>query len=135
MTLQGGCEIEPRLSFSAGVRIGRSWRPPRRATAILGIFAVVLQAMLFAWHHHAHPLLTRTAPVVAALAASGQEMPASARGDCQTCFALSHHGAVPVDLFKAPPPDPLPVQSVRGNAVCTPLAYYVLFRSRAPPWA
>ena len=62
-------------------------------------------------------------------------MPAAAENACQICFALSHHGAAPVDLFAAAPPDHLPVLTTRATAVTASLASYLLFRSRAPPWA
>jgi hypothetical protein len=108
----------------------------RRAIAILGIFAILFQAMLFAWHVHAHPRSSRAASAVVALAAaSDQEMPAAAEDACQICFALRHHGAVPVDLYAAAPPDHSPVLTAQATAVTAPLASYLLFRSRAPPRA
>jgi len=92
--------------------------------------------MLCAWHHHAHPILCRGADAVVALAASGgDQMPPSTDDDCQICFALSHHGAVPIDLYAATPPDHLPVLTAQATAVTAPLASYLLFRSRAPPRA
>ena len=107
----------------------------RRAIAILGIFAILYQAMLFAWHVHAQPRSSRAASAVVALAAtSDQEMPA-AEDACQICFALSHHRAVPVDLYTATPPNHLPVLTAQATAVTAPLASYLLFRSRAPPRA
>ena len=62
-------------------------------------------------------------------------MPAPAEDACQICFALSHYGAVPVDLFAAAPPDHLPVLTARATAVTAPLPSYLLFPSRAPPRA
>jgi len=92
--------------------------------------------MLFAWHDHAHPHSSRSASAVVALAAAtDQEMPAPAEDTCQICFALSHHGAVPVDLFAAAPPDHFPLLTARATAVTAPLASFLLFRSRAPPRA
>jgi hypothetical protein len=91
--------------------------------------------MLFAGHDHAHPRFSRATSAVVTLAATDQEMPASAEDACQICFALSHHGAVPVDLYAAAPPDHLPVLTARATAVTPPLASFLLFRSRAPPRA
>jgi hypothetical protein len=132
----GGCEIDVPLNFFAEIRIPRPCWALRRTTALLGIFAILLQAMLFAWHHHAHPLSSPGAPaVVAAAAATGDQIPASADDECQICFALTHHGAVPVDLFTPAPADHLPVLTPSAAAVAGPLAPYLLFRSRAPPRA
>jgi hypothetical protein len=117
-----------------GVRIVRPRGASRRATAILGIFVILLQAMLFAWHDHAHPLSSRAASAVVA-ASGGDQMPAPAEDACQICFALSHYGAVPVALVAPAPPDHLPMQAARATAVTAPLASYLLFRSRAPPRA
>jgi hypothetical protein len=62
-------------------------------------------------------------------------MPALADPDCEICFALSHHGAVPVDLFLANRPLHAPLSRSRLAAVDTSPAPYILFRSRAPPLA
>jgi hypothetical protein len=62
-------------------------------------------------------------------------MPALADHDCEICFALSHHGAVPVDLFVATPPVHAPLHRSLLAAVDTSAAHYILFRSRAPPLA
>jgi hypothetical protein len=62
-------------------------------------------------------------------------MPALADHDCEICFALSHHGAVPVDLFLANRPFDAPLPRSRLAAVDSSPAPYILFRSRAPPLA
>ena len=107
---------------------------PRRFTALVAVFAVIFQALLFAWHHHELPFASRGAPVVVA-AATGWAAPALADRDCPICSAVAHHGAVPVELFatllpegsvQRRPPPPAPADSR------TP---YLLFRSRAPPRA
>jgi len=99
---------------------------------MLGIFAILFQAMLFAWHDHVRPRSSRAASEIVT-ASGGDQMPASAEDACKICFALSHHGAVPVDLYAAAPPDHLPVLTARATAVTAPLASFLLFRSRAPP--
>jgi len=125
-----------RLSMSGNVRIGRAWWDPRRAIALLGVFAILLQAILCAWHHHAHPPIWRGASAaVAAAAATGDQIPASADEDCQFCFALSHHSAAPVEFFATPLPDQSPLPAAPAMAVTHPVASYLLFRSRAPPRA
>jgi hypothetical protein len=62
-------------------------------------------------------------------------MPAVADHDCEICFALSHHGTVPVDLFVTNPPAHALLRRSRLAAVDASSAPYILFRSRAPPLA
>jgi len=125
----GEVNLGADLSFLA-----RNRHPPRRFTALVAVFAVIFQALLFAWHHHELPFVLRGAPVAVA-AATGSAAPALADRDCPICFAVAHHGAVPVELFatlllkvsvlrQLPPPAPAEFR--------TP---YLLFRSRAPPRA
>jgi hypothetical protein len=62
-------------------------------------------------------------------------MPALADHDCEICFAISHHGAVPVNVLTAKPPEDAPLHRSRLPAVETSSALYILFQSRAPPLA
>jgi hypothetical protein len=78
----------------------------------------------------------RSAGAAATLVApTSPVMPALADHDCEICFALSHHGAVPVDLFLANRPLHAPLPRSRLAAVDASPAPYILFRSRAPPLA
>jgi hypothetical protein len=115
------------------MRIGGAWWTSRRRTVLLGIFAILFQAMLCAWHHHAHPFTLRSAPAAVALAADDDEVPVSADDNCQFCFAISHHSAAPVDFFAPAPPGHSLAQEAQATPVICPLAPYLLFRSRAPP--
>jgi hypothetical protein len=122
------------VRLSIGVRSGRARQRRRRAGALVGTFAILLQAVLFAWHNH--PASFRSAGAATTLAApTSPVMPALADHDCEICFALSHHGAVPIDLFVANPPVHAPLTRSRLAAVDTSPAPYILFRSRAPPLA
>jgi len=122
------------MGLSAGVRIGRAWRGPRRAAALAGILAILFQAILFAWHHHPPPFRARAVAAASTLTApTAPIMPAVSDDDCPICFTLSHHGAVPVEFFAAKPPEEALLRQARIAAVDAPLAPYLLFRSRAPP--
>src|SRR5271163_2783654 len=122
------------VRLSIGVRSGRARYRRRRAGALVGTFAILLQALLFAWHHHPASFHVRSAGAVPTLVApTAPVMPASADHDCEICFALSHHGAVPVDFYAAKPPENAPLPQTRIAAVDVPLTPYSLFRSRAPP--
>jgi hypothetical protein len=84
---------------------------PRRGVALLGAFAILLQALLFGWHHHSPPLSSRGAPaVLAAHTSGGDPTPVQADDNCQICFALSHHGAAAVDFLAAPVSAPVPLR-------------------------
>jgi hypothetical protein len=123
-----------RLSFASGDWAGKSKLPAtRRGTAVLGAFAILLQAVLFGWHNHPLPFSPRAAPAV--VAAAGHEVPGLVDDDCQICFALSHHSAAPVDFIAAPVSGPVPVHSPAIETVWAPTRFYLLFRSRAPPRA
>jgi hypothetical protein len=122
-------------SFSARGQIGKTSRASRLTSAVLGITAILFQAMMFAWHHHAPPFSSHGAPRIAALAAGGPEMPAAADRDCQICFALAHHGAVPVHLFAVTPPEQRLLKQFWTATVVLSLAAYLLFQPHAPPRA
>jgi hypothetical protein len=109
-------------------------RAPRRSTAMLASFAVLFQALAFAWHQHEVPFAARGSSVVA-VAAAGSGMPASADHDCPICFAVAHHGAVPVELFAPLLPDGKAPRQLPPATIGDPRVPYLLFRSRAPPRA
>jgi hypothetical protein len=118
------------------VLIGRARELGRRVAALTGAFAILVQAVLFGWHHHAIPFRQHAAFGVTILAPpTSPAMPAADDHDCQICFALGHHGAVPVDFFAPSPPDQARLHQPRLMAVDAPLARYFFFRSRAPPVA
>jgi hypothetical protein len=109
---------------------------PPCGAAFLAIFAILLQAALFAWHHHPLPLSSHGAPTVLAVGPPvGQPTPVLVDDDCQICFALSHHSATPVDFVAPLTPGPVPVHLAAIETVWVPFRSYVLFRSRAPPRA
>src|SRR5271156_5974826 len=122
--------------LSLGGRSGCARHRRGRAGALVRTFAILLQALLFAWHHHPASFHVWSAGAVTTLVApTAPVMPASADHDCEICFALSHHGAVPVDVYAAKPPKNAPLPQTRIAAVEVPLTPYSLFRSRAPPAA
>jgi hypothetical protein len=124
------------VHLSAGVRFGRARQRRRRGCALFGTFAVLLQAVVFAWHHHPASFQVWSAGAVTTLVApTAPVMPALADHDCEICFAVSHHNAVPVDFYAAKLPENAPLPQTRIAAVEVLLTPYSLFRSRAPPAA
>src|SRR5262249_9365426 len=110
---------------------------PRRETALLGVFAILLQAVLFAWHNHPLPFSLPSAPAILASApATRPEAPRRAHTDCQICFAFAHHSAhSPADFTAVSPAPHLLLRLAAIEATLAPAASYLLFRSRAPPRA
>ena len=122
------------LRVASGDRIDKPKLPAvRRGAALLGAFAILLQAVLFGWHNHPLPFSPMGAPAV--LATAGHEVPGLVDDDCQICFALSHHSAAPVDFAAAPMPGLVPLHAPAIETVWAPTPPYLLFRSRAPPRA
>src|SRR5436190_21901909 len=113
-----------RLRFAAGIPRAPA---PRRGAAMLGVFAILLQAALFAWHNHAPAISAPAAPGVSAAApAAGPEAPGRAHADCQICFALGHHSAAPVGFAAAPPTAPAAMPPTALAVVVAPGAPYPL---------
>jgi hypothetical protein len=94
---------------------------------------MLFQAMLFAWHHHPLPFASRSASTTVTVAAAGQGIPELADHDCDICFVIGHHGAVPAGLFAAAPPQLAPLSRPAPPAFVGYLAPYLLFHPRAPP--
>jgi len=124
-------------SFAAGLWTDKPGVPAaRRGAALLGIFAILLQAVLFAEHRHPLPVSSQSAPALSAAApATGPEAPARADNDCQICFALAHHSAATLGFVTPPQPAHAALPTAARGSVVAPSAPYLLFRSRAPPRA
>ena len=125
-----------RVSLATEVRIGRARRVVHRAAALAGIFSILVQAVLFAGHHHPLPYHSQTAQTIAGLSApSSPADPVSEDHDCQICFTLGHQGIITVEFFATTPPKHVPLHNIEIAPVDAPLAPFLLFRSRAPPLA
>ena len=105
----------------------------RSATALLGIFAFLLQALLFSEHRHPLPLHSQGAPALSAAAPATGHNPSAKGNDCQICFALGHHSVAPVSFVAPPLPSHVALRTSPLAAVVAPNALYLLYRSRAPP--
>jgi hypothetical protein len=70
-----------------------------RRIALLGLLAVLFQAILFGWHHHPVPLASRGAQAIAVAANSAVPLsPADAEDGCDICAALHHLSASPIEF-------------------------------------
>jgi hypothetical protein len=109
----------------------RSWS---RRAARLGLFAILLQAILFGWHHHDLALAgSLPAPVVQNSAAQPQAI--DDEDACEICSVLHHLTAAPVEFAAAPLPPPGTALSHPGDAAAVARTLALAFRAQAPPLA
>ncbi len=115
--------------------IGTVHHSARRRVALLGIVAILFQAILFGWHHHDLVLSSRGAQPVVHAAGAVPLSPASAEDDCDICQALHHLTGAPGETAALAPP-------LATAAVIQPPAVVLAdgaaekgFRARAPPRA
>src|SRR5213595_2672382 len=103
----------------------------RRRVALVGIAAILFQALLFGWHHHA--IAVPGGAVASFQNAARPPTPATAEHLCEICAVLHQQSAAPLAFFTPPTP------AARGSAIDQP-ARVVLhravtrgFEARAPP--
>ena len=104
----------------------------QRRVALLGVFTILFQALLFGWHHHPLSLSAHNAQPIIGLAKATPLSPATAEDGCEICAALHHLSAAPSEFFAAilpgaaTPVPPLP-------SLVLPAASHRLACARAPP--
>lgn len=104
----------------------------RRRIALVGVAAILLQAMLFGWHHHAVALPGSSGPIATLHSATEPLAPATAEELCEICAVLHQQSAAPLAFVEPPKPSvtaalsdlPSPVAHNRGTRG---------FDARAPP--
>jgi hypothetical protein len=105
-----------------------------RSSALLGVYAILLQAVVFAWHQHALVLNSAGQPPV--LSSQDRAAPLSsttADEACELCAALHHLSGAPGEFVAVSPPSLAafrfaPVEKAHASLVLT-----LAFRARAPP--
>jgi len=108
----------------------------RRRTALLGVVAILFQAILFGWHHHElHFAGRQSSPT--AIVTNGTAPPLSeADGDCcEICLTLHHQSAAAPEFAFAPPPPPRAAAPVRDETALIVRPCALAFQARAPPLA
>jgi len=99
----------------------------------LGLFAVLLQAILFGWHHHElHFAGHLPSPVIENRSTVPQPADDDADG-CEICQVLHHLTATPVDFVGAAPPLAIAAGPFVAVRAIVSHATILAFRSRAPP--
>jgi hypothetical protein len=108
----------------------------RRRTALVALFAVLLQAFLFAWHMHPAPFSPLGQPVSASAANSASPLSAPATDDdCPICVMLHHLSAAPIDFAALPVPPRPGAAAPLFAATITVRTTTAAFRARAPPYS
>jgi len=100
----------------------------------LALFAVLLQAVLFGWHHHDLAFAAPDVPAgVSAPASGGPQSPDVDADGCDICIVLHHQAAAAAAFILVPRPAaaiaPAPMQERRLVVARAARA----FDSRAPP--
>jgi hypothetical protein len=110
-------------------------RAPRRRVALLGVVAILFQAILFGWHHHPLVLASYDAQPIAHGAGGAPLSPATADDDCDICQALHHLSGSPVEFTALAPPAALAAGPCLPDLALPGQAFARAFQARAPPRA
>jgi hypothetical protein len=105
----------------------------RRRVTLIGVAAILFQAFLFGWHHHALALPQSSGPIASLQSAARPLSPATSEDLCEICTVLHQQSAAPLP-FVTPP-----VACCTGVATRRPQADPIgrtdarVFQARAPP--
>ena len=108
-------------------------RPARRRVALLGCLAILLQAILFGWHHHELALASQGTMPAAHGEGSAPLSPATAEDDCDICQALHHLRATPGEVASLPLPPGAASAPALADLVLQGRGSQRAFQARAPP--
>jgi hypothetical protein len=110
--------------------------PSLKRAALLGVFAILFQALVFGWHHHDLTLAARGAsPALSAPASGSTGSPTADADECEICIVIHHQAASPLAFIIALAPP------VAAAAIVPPSGFILVaddHRSafaRAPPQA
>jgi hypothetical protein len=104
-----------------------------RRVALIGVAAILFQAFLFGWHHHALALPQSSGPIASLHSATQPPEPATAEELCEICTVLHQQSAAPL-AFVTPS-----VPSTTAAAADLPVSVFYDhagtrgFDARAPP--
>jgi hypothetical protein len=101
--------------------------------ALIGVAAILFQALLFGWHHHGLAWAARSGPTASLYDASRPLPSTLAEDSCEICAVLHHQNASPL-AFAAPPAPPAIASAIGLPApVFLDRADIRGFHARAPP--
>ena len=107
----------------------------QRRVAALGVIAILLQAILFGWHHHPLVWASAATPMVMAPIGPTPLSPATVATDCQICIVLRQLCAPPSDTALSLHPPPAVPSRAPIDAAFFAGAASLAFHARAPPRA
>ena len=108
----------------------------RQLPALIGVFAILLQAVSFGWHHH--PVQFGAGepwPSLSSQQGSAPLSPATAEDECELCAALHYLTAAPAEFFLAALPPGAALPASPAAPVRLDRSSSLSFRARAPPLA
>jgi len=113
----------------------RAQTTARRRAALIGVAAILFQAFLFGWHHHALALPGSSGPIASIHSADEPLAPATAEDLCEICVVLHQQTAAPSALFLTSSPS---ATSAGGRSIGPAFIGRAIargFDARAPPRA
>src|SRR5215471_11985897 len=105
----------------------------RRWVVLVAIAAILLQALLFGWHHHATAVPGHSSPIASLHGTSEPLAPAGAEQFCEICTDLHQHATAVLSPALLPVPCSIGLSDrpPESDAIC--LTDTRAFRARAPP--
>ena len=104
-----------------------------RRVALIGVAAILFQAFLFGWHHHAVALPQSSGPIASVHSATQPPQPATAEELCEICAVLHQQSAAPLAFITPPAPPAIPEAADLAASVFCDRAGTRGFDARAPP--
>ena len=105
----------------------------RGRVALIGVAAILLQAFLFGWHHHALALPQSSGPFAGLKSATQPLSPASSEDLCEICMVLHQQSAAPLAFATPPAPCCTGVVTPRREADPIGRTDARIYQARAPP--
>ena len=105
----------------------------RRRVALIGVAAILFQAFLFGWHHHALALPQSSGPIASLQSATQPLVPATSQDLCDICAVLHQQSALPLAFVTPSVPCCTGVATRRRQADPIGRTDARVFQARAPP--
>ena len=104
-----------------------------RRVALIGLAAILFQAILFGWHHHAVALPQSSGPIASVHSATQPPEPATAEELCEICAVLHQQSAAPLAFITPPEPSAIAAAADLAASVFYDRAGTRGFNARAQP--
>jgi hypothetical protein len=110
----------------------RRGTPAPNPVALIAVFAILFQAILFGWHHH-ELALTGHLPSAVIENHAGAPLAADDEDGCEICQVLHHLFAAPADVIAPRSPDATTADRIASVPAPAARSPALAFRARAPP--